>query len=186
MAYLGCSVGHLAFTIDAGVLLCTVSLVGFGEETESTETPSYADSVPFGPGKLLLESPTGTSRPDVDTFSFEINDNGTPQNRLTGSRFAAYNSWGEREVSGSFEHDFENTDDFDAFMAGDISTIHFTATNTADDSIDIVVAQKVLDSYPVHLSGLGNLVVAQTTYHGLGDASNDDYTITVVTNEDVT
>jgi hypothetical protein len=185
MAYVGCSVGQSAFAIDAGVLVCTASIIGVDESAQSAESPSWSAGVPFGPGDVTLEIPSGSSRPDIDTFSFAINDNLAAANRLTGLRKASYQDWGEREITASVEHDFDTLTDYNAFVNQTPQVVKLYAYHSANDSLTILINAAIEDSYQVNLSGLGDVVRGAIAYHGIYD-STDAYSIAIVSTENIT
>lgn len=183
--FVGLSVGQLAFTVDAGVLLCTASMVGTEEATQSSGSPTWAASTVFGPGKVTLEIPTATPRADMDTFSLTINDNLSPANRLNGQRAAAYQNWGERETTLTCEADFDTLTDFNVFNNQTIQAVTLKAINTAlSDELAIVLNATAMDSYAYPLASLGDVNRASLAFHGFHNTT-DEYTITVKTSEDV-
>lgn len=183
--FVGLSVGQMTFTVDAGVLLCTASMVGTDEGTQSTGTPAWAASTVFGPGKVTLEIPTATPRADMDTFSLAINNNLTPSNRLNGQRAAAYQNWGERETTLTCEADFDTLTDYNVFNNQTIQAITIKAINTAlSDEMSIVLNASAGDSYAYPLASLGDVNRASLAFHAFHNTS-DEHVITVKSNEDV-
>lgn len=185
--YVGCVVSQLAFSIDNGLLMCTASMYGTDEAVQSAGSPSWSVIPVAGPGTLTLEYPTATTRVDVDTFSLTINDNATQANRLNGSRAAAYENWGEREVTFSYEADFDGAafPDYTAFRAGTISPITFKAIVAGGtQEMTIVLNATAIDAYPVNLAGLGDVNRASISGHAFYNTT-DAYTITVKTDEQV-
>jgi hypothetical protein len=184
--YVGNAVSQLAFTIDGGVLVCTASMYGTDEAAQTAGTPSYAAQVVSGPGKLTLEYPTATTRADVDTFNFTINDNAVTANRLNGNRFAAYENWGEREVTAHFEADFDPLTDYTAFRNQTISPIKFSALPVpGTEEFVIVFNATAIDAAPINLAGLGDVNRANIDLHAFYNTS-DAYTITLKTAEVIT
>jgi hypothetical protein len=186
MAYVGCSVGQLAFTIEDGVLICTATIIGVDESAQSAGTPAWPTTAPWGPGKLSLELPTATPRADVSTFSLTINDNLVTANRLNGQRKAAYQNWGEREVSMSFEADFDTLTDFNIFVAGTSQSASFKAIGTVgSDEFSVVMAASFIDAYTANLSALGDVVGTSAGLHGVY-GTTDSYVAVVKTAENIT
>lgn len=186
MAYVGLSVGQLSFSVDGGVLMCTASMIGTNESAQSAGTPSYTQPVVIGPGKVTLEIPTATARADADTFTLNINDNLQAANRLNGNRFAAYQNWGEREISLGVEVDFDTLTDFNAFTAQTIQAITLKGiAAAATEEVVFVLNATATDSAGIHLSGLGDVNRASLAYHGFYNTT-DAYTITLKTAEVVT
>lgn len=186
-AYVGCAVGQLAFTVDAGMLICTASIVGTNEATQALGTPTYTTVPPVSPGQVTLEVPNASARADADTFSLTINDNLVPANRLNGSRFSAYQNWGEREVTFSYEVDFDvKTTDYDVFRAGTFRTATIKGiVSAAVEEVQVVLNATAIDAAPVYLAGLGDvnrLSVEAHAFYNTGAA----YTATVITAENIT
>lgn len=184
--YVGNAVSQLAFTIDGGVLVCTASMYGTDEAAQSAGTPSFTAQTVAGPGKLTLEYPTATTRADVDTFNFTINDNAVTANRLNGLRAAAYQNWGEREITAHFEADFDPLTDYAAFRAQTISPIKFSALPVpGTEEFVVVLNATAIDASPINLAGLGDVNRANIDLHGFYNTS-DAYTMTLKTLENIT
>jgi len=184
--FVGCAVSQYSITVDAGVLIGTFSIVGDDEASQSNGTESWPTSVPFGPGKVSLEIPTSTPRADADTFTFTVNDNLAAANRLNGSRAAAYNNWGEREVTLSVEVDFDTVADFNIFKAGTFQTAKVIGSNNAsNDEVTWTLSAAVMDSYVYNLAGLGEVNRATIEMQGIYNGS-DSVTTVIKTTENVT
>lgn len=186
--YVGCSVGQISFTIDNGDLICTASVVGLDLETDNGATvPAYDAWEPFGPGQIGVELPTGTPRTDMDTFTINIQDNAEALNRIKqGSRSPTYVRWGEREVSGTFDHDFLNLSEYNAFINNTSREWTILATHDANnDQVEITLRGTLLTGYPVNLSSLSDLIRASVDFRSVYNGA-PEYEIEVKTNEDVT
>ena len=185
--YTGMSVTQLAFSIDNGLLMCTATLMGLEEAQQSLGSPTWPTTLAMGPTYNAIELPTASVRTDLDTFSLTINDNGDAQNRIktTGGRAPAFIKWGEREVSGSVDADFDTLTDYNAFLAQTIQPIKFTSVVDANlNAISIVLNATDMDSYKVNLGSIGDLVRANIAYHGIYNTT-DVYTIVVNTAESI-
>ena len=177
--YVGCSVVQHVFTVDGGVLIGTFSIIGSDEAPQSNPSPTWPTTTPYAPGKVVLEFPDASPRPDVDTFNITINDNGSAANRLNGSRGAAYITWGEREVTASYDMDFDNTTDYNVFKNQTIQILEVLASNNvANDEVSIKLNNCVVDTYPVSLSGFGDILRASINMHSIAMVT-DAYTIVV-------
>jgi len=171
--YVGLSVGQITLTVDNGLLMATASMVGTDEATQSAGTPSWATTEPIGPGDVTLEVPTGSARADADTFTFTLNDNLTFANRLNGQRKAAYNNWGEREISWAYEFDYDTQTDYDAFIAQTIRSITMKGTLTATEEVSVLTAATASEAHVSNLSSLGDVNRASVdahAFHNTGDA----------------
>lgn len=184
--FVGMAVGQMVFTLDNGMLICTASMVGTNEASQSTGTPTWPTLQPYGPGKITLEIPTATARADMDTFTLTINDNLVPANRLNGQRNAAYENWGEREITLTCEADFDTMTDWNAFQNQTFQAITVKAINDAvNDSVVALLNAGVADSYSYPLAGLGEINRASLAFHSIYNTS-DALTLTVKTSESIT
>lgn len=186
MAYTGLSVGQLAFSLNNGVLVCTASMIGVDESAQSAGTPTFPAQTVVGPGMLSIEVPTATARADADTFGLTINDNLSPANRLNGQKKAAYQNWGEREVTVSMETDFDPLTDFNAFVAQTVQAITIKGIVTASvEQVIVTINAAIQDANPVFLGGLGDVNRQSLSYHGIYNTT-DVYSIAVTTAESIT
>ena len=177
--YVGCSVVQHQFTVDGGVLIGTFSVIGSDEASQADLVPTWPTSIPYAPGKVVLEFPDASPRPDVDTFNITINDNGSPANRLNGSRGAAYITWGEREVTASYDMDFDNATDYNVFKNQTIQVLEILASNNVtNDEVSLKLNNCVVDTYPVSLSGFGDILRASINMHSIALVT-DAYTMVV-------
>jgi hypothetical protein len=184
--YVGCSVTQWAFTVDGGVLIATATIFGSDEAPQASAPPTWPTTIPFAPGKVTLEFPDATPRADVDTFNLTINDNGSAANRLNGTRKAAYITWGEREVTVSYEADFDNATDYNVYKNQTIQVLEVLGSNSAtDDEISIKLNAVAIDAYPVGLSGFGDIVRTSINGHAFYNTT-DAYTIVVKSTVDIT
>ncbi len=184
--YVGLSVGQLAFTIEDGMLMCTASMVGTDEATQSAGTPTWPTTEVVGPGDVTLEIPTASARADADTFSLTINDNLVRQNRLNGQRKAAYQNWGEREVTLSTEIDYETLTDYNTFINQTAQEITIKGVAAAaTEEVNITINTAIQDSHVVNLPGLGDVVRASMEYHAIAP-STAAYEVEIITAASVT
>lgn len=187
-AYKGCSVTSITFSIDEGDLIATARLMGLELDTaQAVAVASFDAWTPFGPGEISFALPNTTERIDADTFSIEINDNGEALNRIKDSgRGPSYIKWGEREVGGSFDHDFSDMSEYNAFNNNSSRTLRVVASHGVNDSVTVDLSSLITTSYPVTLGGaLGDLVRASVDFRAVY-AGASEYTVTCVTAEDVT
>jgi len=185
--YTGVVVSSFTFGISDGTLTFTCSLVGQDEATQSAPTATWPTTSPFGAGQYSIEIPTSTPVTDADTFEFQVEDNAEPQYRLKSTgRGAQFVKYGERSVQTTMGRDFTSRTDYDAFKALTAQSITLTATKGANNSISILCPTTIKESYELGLSGQGDLVRGNITYHHLVSASNPAYTIVVKTQENIT
>jgi hypothetical protein len=184
--YVGCVVSQYKFTISDGLLMFSASIVGRDEASQSTPVPTFTTTVPFGAGQYSVEIPTATQVFDADTFEWTCNDNAEPQYRLKNTgRGAQFIKYGERNMGLTCERDFDTRADYDAFKALTSQTITITASKGANNSISLLNAVGIKDTYEVGLSGQGDLVRANIAYQFPIDGSGNSYQITLKTQENV-
>ena len=184
--YVGCVVVQNSFTVNDGLLMHNVSVIGRDEAVQSVPTPTWPTTVPFGAGQYSIEIPTGSAVLDTDTFEWTLNDNGTPNFRLKNTgRGAQFINFGERESTLKFERDFETRADYDAFKALTAQAITITASKGTNNSVSIVSPVAVKDTYEVSMPGQGDLVRASINYRNIADATGVCYTMTLKTQESI-
>lgn len=186
--YTGIVVSSMNFTVDDGMLVSTMSLLGEEESQEvDPGAPTFEETGPFAAGMYVLSIPTGTQIFDADGFSFQVEDNGEPQNRLIDRRGAAFISYGERNAQLSIDRDFENRTQYNEFKALTEQSVTLRAEKSVDTFIEFNLPRTVLDAYDVSLGDVGGLIRASATYQGLNDdVVGGAYKITVQTDEDFT
>ena len=187
-AYVGCTVGQYTFTVgDDGELMYKVSIVGLDEAVQSSPSPTWPTTVPFGAGTYSVEIPTASQVFDSDTFEFAVNDNAAAEYRMKDtSRAASFVKFGEREATLKLMRDFDSRTDYDAFKAGTAQAVTVTATQDANNEIDIVSTTTVKDTYEVNIGGQGDLLRASISYNCEANSSGVPFTIAVTTTEDIT
>src|SRR4029077_12927976 len=110
--YSGCVVTQYAFTIENGVLRCTLTILGLAETDTSVEPVDPSVSASWVNANLLGAAAHSVyvdtagltpafATPDLtfNGYTFTANYNGTAQNRLTNARSATYVSYGEIEAT---------------------------------------------------------------------------------------
>lgn len=184
--YVGCIVSSFTFTVDNDLLMFNVNMQGTSEATQSTPTPSWVTTVPFGHGQYNIQIPTASQVFDCDGFEFTVEDNAEVQFRLKNTAGSQFSSFGERSVQLSTERDFQNRTEYDAFKALTSDAITILATKGANNSIQIDVPVAIKDTYEVGLSGQGELIRASVAWQGVTDGAGKDYQLTIKTQENFT
>jgi hypothetical protein len=184
--YVGCIVPTFTLTTDNDALMFNVSVLGTNETTQSTPTPTWPTTVPFGHGQYSIQVPTATQVFDCDGFEFTVDDNGEVQYRLKNIPGSQFSTFGERSVTLSTERDFFDRTEYDAFKALTAQSITIVATKGANNSIQIDIPAAVKDTYEIGLSGQGDLIRASMSWQGVTDVTGKDYTVTVKTQESFT
>lgn len=183
--YVGCVVGSMELTVDNGLLVATMGIVGQDEAVQSAPTESFPQTVPFGADAYTIEVAT-VGITDAGSFTWSLDDNAEAQFRL-GSLAAQYVKFGERNVSVSIERDFQDATDYNAFKALTAQEIHLKAAKDATHYIDIVTHAAIKDAYETGLDGQGDLITASLTYTGKYDFTDtSSYVLEVGTDENIT
>lgn len=186
--YVGCQVGSMSFSQDAGTATATFSIVGMDEASQTLPTPTFsATSLPFGAGTYSIQVPTATQVFDIENFTLSIEDSLEAQFRLQSLRSARYLKYGERTVTATLERDFDNRTDYDAFKALTAQGVTIALTSGAN-SVTFLIPSTIKDAYEVGgLSSQGDLIRSSIPYMGMYDAATSKaYQITVVTTESIT
>lgn len=184
--FTGCVVGSQTFTVSDGILMHNLKIIGRDEAVQSSPTPTWPTTVPFGAGQYSVEIPTGTPVLDTDSFEFTLEDNAEAQFRLkTPTRGAQFIKFGEHATTLSFERDFLDRIDFDNFKALTPQDITVTASKGANNSVSMQIPVTIKDTYEVTNSGQGDLVRSALKYNGVVDSTGKSYQIVLKTQEDV-
>jgi len=185
--YVGCVVSSFKFSVDNGMLMFSVSIVGQDEATQALPVPSFSTTVPFGAGQYNIQVPTASQVYDMDTFEWSCEDNATPQFRMKDtSRGAQFINFGERNLTLSCERDFVDKTDYDAYKALTSQSITLVASKGVNNSITLLNAVAIKDSYELGLSGQGDLIRGTINYQLAIDGSGNSYQITLKTQESIT
>jgi len=186
--YTNCVIGSLELTVDNGIMVATVGVLGQDEASQADPTEAWPTSVPYGAGEYDIEIPSASAVTDVDTLTFTVNDNPEHAYRLRSTgRGAQFTKFGERSVELSVERDFIDRTDYDAFKALTAQAITFKASKTTNRDVTVILRSAIKDTYEIGLDGQGDLVRASITYQGIwNQASSESYNIVVVTDEDIT
>ena len=179
--YTGIVVAGFTFSIDNGLLNFNVNVLGSDEAVQSNPSPTWPTTTPFGAGQYSIEMPTATPITDMDSFSWQTEDNGEPQYRLRGGgeRGAKFIKFGEHNSTLTAERDFESRTDYDAFKALTAQSLTLTATKGPDEFIELELTAAIKDTYAVNLSGQGDLVRGSVSYQAVADSAGIDYKIMV-------
>jgi hypothetical protein len=187
--YVGCVISSHTWTIDGDMLICTMSVVGGDEASQSLPTPTYPVAVPFGWGEYTVEIPTATPVFDMDNFTLAVDDGADPQYRLkSGTRGATFVKFGERGVTLTMERDFTSRTDYDAYKALTSQAITITATKSATEKIIWTFPASYKGSYEISgLSGQADLIRASIEYTlAYDNTAGYSYQMVVNTAENVT
>lgn len=189
--YAGCVVNNWEFTIDGGVLRMNLGMFGLSEqEPAQLDTPSWLDPSLLGAAHHEVRvDAAGTSPAFASTseefngFTATFNHNATAENRLTGSRSATYISYHKTDATFDSELDFLDRDEYDAFVSNDRRAVRFSSWKTgasfaaSDEGVQITFYNAAYDTYPVQLTGLSDLTMANVTGRALVIAGGSPYKI---------
>jgi hypothetical protein len=192
--YAGCIVNNWEFTIENGVLRVTMGILGVSETTPAAiGTPSWSPPELFGADAHGIYvaasgvSPTfGAASTDFNGFTATFNYNAAAQNRIVAARSASYVSFGKTEAGYTTELDFVSKAEYDNFKAATTRAVRLesvrpsaTAFAAATEAVQITFNRSAYDAYDIGLGGIGDLIMAAVTGHGLAQTGGDPYTIAV-------
>jgi hypothetical protein len=184
--FTGVVVSSQTFTVSDGIMMHNLKLIGRDEAVQSSPTPTWPTTVPFGAGQYSIEIPTGTPVLDTDVFDLSIDDAAEAQFRLKSTgRGAQFIKYGERAVTLSLTRDFQDRTDFDDFKALGSATMTITASKGVNNSISLLTPATIKDTYEVQNSGQGDLVRAAIKYNAVIDGTGKSYQITLKTQESI-
>lgn len=190
--YSGCVVSQWAFTIDNGVLRATLSMLGLAEvdPTSNTPTTSWVDPTLYGADAHTIfvdaagTAPTFASADSTfNGYTWTLNYNGSPQNRITPTRSASYVSYGETEGTYETELDFVDKTEYDAMKSNTLRSLRLASLNggatlaAATDGVQLTTYRSNYDTYVVGLSGIGDLLMARVTGRQIGIAGGVPFKI---------
>jgi len=165
--YVGCVIGGLEISVDNGMLVATINVLGTDEATQTGPTPTWPTDPPLGADKhtiSIASSPVST----VDDFSWKLDESAEAVFRL-GSLAAAYVKFGERSVEASVTMDFEDKTEYDNYRALTAQELLLESDLDAGNFIHITTHAMIMASYEVGLEGQGDLITAQIDYTGKYD-----------------
>jgi hypothetical protein len=190
--YAGCCVGQYEFTIEDGVLRCTMAMLGTQQIEPATGTPHTptwvnpdllgADAHAIWVASDFGATPTFTSpSPDFNGITLTLNHNAAAQNRIVKNRAATYISFGETEVGFTTELDFVNDTEYNNFINTTQRGIKLESSDAASytaatvDAVKVQLNRFAYETYDVGLPAMGDLIMAGVTGRGLSVAGGDSY-----------
>lgn len=187
--YTGCVVSQYEFTIDGGVLKCTLSIVGEEEAVQSLPTATWvaadilgADSHNVFTGASGV-SPTFTQVESFNGFTFMINHNAEARNNIKSDRSASYVKYGKTEFEVRSELDFENRTDYDNMKNSATQAIKLESTvgggsyAAATDGIKLQANRMAFDTYDINVESIEAIIAAAFVGHGLVQVGGNAYEI---------
>lgn len=196
--YTGCVVGSFEYSIEDGVLRCTMNVLGLAEAVQSAPAPTWAAANLLGADShrvYLAASAVAPTFAGVDNnfngFTFRTNHNAEAQNRIRADRQASYISYGITEAEIESELDFLDRTDYDNFKSAATRAIRLESLNggatlaAATSGIRLQGNRVSYDAYDVSLEGMGDLIMADFTGRIIGIAGGDAYEIHVKSAADI-
>jgi Phage tail tube protein len=190
--YTGCVIGSFEFTVEEGILRCSMDALGLAEAVQADPTETWVASDLLGADAHRIYLAASATTPTFTTndvnfngFTFRTNFNAEAQNRIQAQRSASYISFGITEAEIESELDFISRTDYDAMVGNSTRAIKLEATNggatyAAATSAVILQGNRVsYDSYEPNLAGMGDLIMADFTGRIIGIAGGDAYMIKV-------
>lgn len=190
--YVGCIVSSFNLRTEDAMLMMRCSILGTDEATQSLPSPTWTATVnqdAYGAGKYDFKIPSGgAALLTVDGFEFSVEDNGALEYRLKstgrGAQFARY---GARDAMLTYDADFIDKTDYDAYKALTAQTVSILATKGTNNNVEITIPKGFREEYAVALGGQGDLIRAHCVIRATYDsATTRSYQIVAKTQEDIT
>jgi hypothetical protein len=195
--YAGCVMGGYIFTINNGVLECTLNGFGLSETTPGAlGTPAWIAPSLFGAAAHAVYVDVASIAPafaaadlNFNGYTFTNTFNAAAQNRLTPSRAATYISYGETDATYSTELDFTSKTEYTNMVNNAARSVRFESLKggatwaTATSGFRISINNSVYNTYTVNLSGMADLIMATVEGRAIGIAGGDAYSIEVLTTD---
>lgn len=191
--YAGCVCQSIEFTIDNGILMATLGILGLSETPGGAAgTPAWVAPSLFGADahSIYLDtaglSPTFASASlAYNGFTATLNHNGAAQNRINAARSASYISFGETEVTYSTELDFLDRTEYNDFAAVTARAVKLeslkggTPYSMATEALQLIMYNSFYDTYPVNMSGMADLIMASVTGKAVGITGGSAFQLSI-------
>ena len=199
--YAGCVLGGYSFTIDEGILKMTANIMGLSEqEPAGLGSPSWAapnlygaDSSSVYVAAAAVSPSFGAASLDFNGFTFNVNYNAEPQNRIRSDRSASFIKFGETESNYETELDFIDRSEYDNYVATTQRAVRLKSTHTGSqtlaastDGVEIDINRSAYDSYEVDTPSMGDLVKAAVNGRVIGIAGGSPFAVKVKSAVDIT
>lgn len=190
--YSGCVVTQWAFTIDNGVLRVTMSILGLAEIDPASNAPttSWVDPILYGADAHTIYVDAAGLTPafasadsTFNGFTWTLNYNGTPQNRIVPDRAATFISYGETIATYDTSLDFVSKTEYNAMKDNTLRSLRLASLNgganlaAATDGVQFTSYRSNYDTYVVGLSGMADLLMATVTGRQVGIAGGVPFKI---------
>lgn len=198
--YAGCVVNTWEFTIDNGILRCSLGILGLSEQQPGgLGTPVWVAPELYGADAHSVYvaasgvSPTfGAADTSFNGFTGNINFNATAQNRINALRSAAYISYGETEAGYTTELDFLNRTEYDNFKAASTRAVRLESVRggatfaLSTEAVQLTFNRSVYDSYEQNLGGMGDLIMANVQGRAIGIAGGNAFQLSIKSGATIT
>ena len=190
--YTGCTVGQYSFTVDAGVLKVTMSIIGEAEAVQTVPVPVWLEADLLGADSHNVYTtasgitPTwGAAQAGFNGFTFMVNHNAEPQNRIKSSRSAAFVKYGKTDLEVDSELDFLTRADYDKMVNTQTaafkleSTVGGVAYNGTVPGISLAANHCAYDTYDINVGSIDAIIMGGFKGHGLVQVGGNAYEIKV-------
>lgn len=178
----GCVVSGWELSVEDGIPLITVHIIGSKELDQADPTPAFLTTdVPFSAPSWNIQIPDASQIFQVEDMTFSVNDNCEPQFRL-GNTGAQWVKFGEREVKAEVTRDFNSRAEFDLYKSVTATSVTLVLTQ-GSNTVTIKMANVTRETYEIDGStDQGSPVMAKVSYMGNYNISNSkSYEVIVVT-----
>jgi hypothetical protein len=159
--YVGCIVSSFSIRTEDSMLMMRVSILGTDEASQTLPTPTFAQTAAFGAGMYRTEIPTATQVFTLDGFEFTAEDNGALEYRLKDtSRGAQFARFGARDAQLTYDADFFDKTEYDAYKNLTSTAVRLFMTKGANNNVEITLPAGYREEYTVALGGQGDLIRA--------------------------
>lgn len=168
--YVGCVVGGFNLRVEDGVLKSNMSMVGLADTSVGGDTPpaaTFTAPTIMGAGAHQVYIDTAGATPAFatastvfNTFTANMNNNGSPRNRIVSGRGASAIVWGEGEYTITSGFDFETRGDYDNVINATAKAFRLKSSSGASNDVQLDVFRGIYNTYPVNLAGIGDILTA--------------------------
>jgi len=190
--YTGCTVGQYSFTVDGGVLKLTASIIGEAEAEQALPTPSWleadllgADSHNVFVAAAAISPSWGAAADGFNGFTFMVNHNAEPQNRIVANRGASFVKFGKTDLEVDSELDFLDRVDYDKMVNSAKaafkleSTVGGAAYNGTVPGVSLAANNCAYDTYDINVGSIDAIIMGGFKGHGLAQVGGNAYEIKV-------
>lgn len=193
--FAGCTLAGFEFRVDTdtGVLMATLNILGLSEAQVADPTEAWIAPILYGADahRIYLDAagtaPAFAGSADVNHngLTFAITFNSDPQNRVRSDRSASYIAHHITEGTLTADIDFLTRADYDNFEQVNKRALRFESLNggatlaAATDGVRMQANNYYFSSYAIPLSGMGDLIAANTEGSILGITGGDAYEVHV-------